>query len=89
LALTTSHNSLRDLKRAAERLAAARPAVATEARAFIEACNAKAAELKHRPQAENRNPQPTNGTSAIKMRITEWVEDENGVLGCEVYATDE
>jgi hypothetical protein len=36
-------HSLDDLKRAAERLVAARP-LATEARAFIEACKAKAAD---------------------------------------------
>jgi hypothetical protein len=61
LALTTSHHSLRDLKRAAGRLAAARPAVATEARAFIEACKMKAAELKSPPAAEkSRNPQFTS-----------------------------
>jgi len=90
LALTTSRHSLRDLKRAAGRLAAARPAVATEARAFIEACRMKAAELKSPPAAEKRrNPQFTNGADTIKMHITPWVEDEHGVMGREVYAIDE
>jgi hypothetical protein len=90
LALTTSRHSLRDLKRAAGRLAAARPAVATEARAFIEACRMKAAELKSPPAAEKRrNPQFTNGADTIKMHITPWVENEHGVMGREVYAIDE
>jgi len=90
LALTTSHHSLRDLRRAAERLAAARPAVATEARAFIDTCRMKAAELKSPPAAEKRrNPQPTGGPDTIKMHVTPWVEDKHGILGREVYAIDE
>jgi hypothetical protein len=90
LALTTSHRSLRDLKRAAGRLAEARPAVATEARAFIEACRVKAAELKSPPAAEKRrNPPSAGGPDAIKMHITPWVEDEHGIMGREVYAVDE
>ena len=90
LALTTSRHSLRDLKRAAGRLAVARPAVATEARAFIEACRMKAAELQSPPAAEKRrNPPSAGGPDAIKMRITPWVEDEHGIMGREVYAIDE
>ena len=90
LDLTNNHHSLRDLKRAAGRLADARPAVATEARAFIEACKMKAAELKSRPAAKKpRNPQFTTGTDTIKMHITPWVEDEHGIMGREVYAVDE
>jgi hypothetical protein len=90
LALTTSHHSLRDLRRAAERLAAARPAAAAEARAFIDACRMKAAELKSPPAAEKRrNPQPTGGPDTIKMHVTPWVEDKHGILGREVYAIDE
>jgi hypothetical protein len=90
LALTTSHYDLRDLRRAAERLAAARPAVATEARAFIEACRMKAAELKFPPAAEKRrNPQLSSGADKIKMRITPWVEDEHGIRGRKIYAIDE
>jgi hypothetical protein len=89
LALTTRRHDLRDLKRAAGRLAAARPAVATEARAFIAACKMKAAELKSPPAAEKRrNAQPTSGAD-IKMHITPWVEDEHGIMGREVYAIDE
>ncbi len=90
LALTTSHHDLRDLRRAAGRLAVARPAVATEARAFIDACRMKAAELKSPPAAEKRrNPQPPGGADAIKMHITPWVEDEHGIMAREVYAIDE
>ena len=90
LALMTTHHSLRDLRRAAERLAASRPAVAMEARAFIDACRMKAAELKSPPAAEKRrNPQPSGGADTIKMRITPWVEDEHGIMGREVYALDE
>jgi hypothetical protein len=90
LALTISHHDLRDLRRAAVRLAAARPAVATEARAFIEACRMKAAELQSPPAAEKRrNPPSAGGPDAIKMRITPWVEDEHGIMGREVYAIDE
>ena len=90
LDLTNNHHSLRDLKRAAGRLAAARPAVATEAGAFIEACKVKAAELKSPPAAEKRrNPQFTTGTDTIKMHITPWVEDEHGIMGREVYAVDD
>jgi hypothetical protein len=45
--------------------------VATEARAFIDTCRMKAAELKSPPAAEKRaNPQPM-GT--IKMHVTPWV----------------
>jgi hypothetical protein len=90
LALTTSHHSLRDLKRAAGRLATARPAVATEARAFIEACKLKAAELKSPPAAQKRrDPRFTSGAGTIKMHITPWVEDEHGIIGREVYAIEE
>jgi len=73
LALTTGHDDLRDLRRAAGRLAAARPAVATAARAFVEACRMKAAELKSPPAAEKRrNPPASGGPGAIKMHITPW-----------------
>jgi hypothetical protein len=90
LALATSHHSIRDLRRAAERLAAARPGVATEARIFIDASRMKAAELKSPPAAEKRrNPQPTSGADTIKMHITPWVEDAHGIMGREVCAIDE
>ena len=90
LDLTNNHHSLRDLKRAAGRLAAARPAVATEAGAFIEACKVKAAELKSPPAAEKRrNSPPPGGSDAIKMHITPWVENEHGIMGRELYAIDE
>jgi hypothetical protein len=90
LALTTSHRDLRNLRRAAGRLAAARPAVATTARAFIEACRMKAAELQSPPAAEKRrNPPSAGGPNAIKMHVTPWVEDEHGIIGRAVYAIDE
>jgi hypothetical protein len=90
LALTTSHHDLLNLRRSAEQLAAGRSAVATEARAFIEACRMKAAELQSPPAAEKRrNPSSPGGPAAIKMHITRWVEDEHGIMGREVYAIDE
>ena len=66
----------------AGRLAAARPAVVTKARAFTEACRMEAAELKSTPAAEKRhNPQPKSGADMI--------EDEHGIMRREVYAIDE
>jgi hypothetical protein len=72
LALCESAKKLRSILHAAEKLGNDD---------LVERAAAKIAKVMGRPPLGNMCPQ-------IRMRVTEWVEDENGVLGREVYAED-